>query len=250
MNLGYTGKPFDTATSLYNYGFRDYRPQLARFSTVDPIRDGKNWFIYFGNDPVNYVDYDGLIKHVLVGAGVGAVVGGTTGAISAAIQGKSGREILASAAGGAVSGAVTGAIVASGAGPLVVVGVSFIGGATGSLTDQAIANDGLDGLNAKDVAVEAAIAGGISAAATGLTMGMSIGANYITNNAWNSVAALTNTMNGTWGPTAISAHNTQKIVMILKPIAETALTPLEELSNLAINNLINNKGNAGAKKGH
>jgi hypothetical protein len=25
MNLGYTGKPYDTATGLYNYGFRDYQ---------------------------------------------------------------------------------------------------------------------------------------------------------------------------------------------------------------------------------
>jgi RHS repeat-associated protein len=26
MNLGYTGKPYDTATGMYNYGYRDYKP--------------------------------------------------------------------------------------------------------------------------------------------------------------------------------------------------------------------------------
>ena len=60
MNLGYTGKPYDTATGLYNYGFRDYKPQVARFTTVDPIRDGNNWFAYVNNDPVNWVDLWGL----------------------------------------------------------------------------------------------------------------------------------------------------------------------------------------------
>jgi RHS repeat-associated protein len=60
MNLGYTGKPYDSATGLYNYGFRDYKPQAARFTTVDPIRDGNNWFAYVNNDPVNWRDLWGL----------------------------------------------------------------------------------------------------------------------------------------------------------------------------------------------
>jgi RHS repeat-associated protein len=60
MSLGYTGKPYDTATGLYNYGYRDYQPEAARFTTVDPIRDGRNWFAYVNNDPVNYVDLWGL----------------------------------------------------------------------------------------------------------------------------------------------------------------------------------------------
>jgi len=60
MNLGYMSKPFETSTGLYNYGFRDYKPQAARFTTVDPIRDGNNWFLYVNNDPVNYIDIWGL----------------------------------------------------------------------------------------------------------------------------------------------------------------------------------------------
>jgi RHS repeat-associated protein len=61
MNLGYTGKPYDTSTGLYDYGYRDYSPALARFTTADPIRDGSNWFAYVNNDPVNWVDLWGLL---------------------------------------------------------------------------------------------------------------------------------------------------------------------------------------------
>jgi RHS repeat-associated protein len=60
MNLGYTGKPYNAGTGLYNYGYRDYRPQAARFTTVDPIRDGSNWYAYVNNDPVNWIDPWGL----------------------------------------------------------------------------------------------------------------------------------------------------------------------------------------------
>jgi RHS repeat-associated protein len=60
VGLGYTGKPYDTVTGMYNYGYRDYQPEVARFTTVDPIRDGANWFAYVNNDPVNYVDLWGL----------------------------------------------------------------------------------------------------------------------------------------------------------------------------------------------
>ena len=52
-DFGYLGKQSDPTSRLYNYGYRDYKPEVARFTTVDPIRDGKNWFAYVNNDPVN-----------------------------------------------------------------------------------------------------------------------------------------------------------------------------------------------------
>ncbi len=58
---GYKGKPHDPVTGLYNYGYRDYDPVTGRFSTVDPIRDGRNWYVYTANDPVNYIDAWGLL---------------------------------------------------------------------------------------------------------------------------------------------------------------------------------------------
>jgi RHS repeat-associated protein len=60
MSMGYTDKPYDAITGLYSYGYRDYQPQVARFTTVDPIRDGSNWFAYVNNDPVNWIDPWGL----------------------------------------------------------------------------------------------------------------------------------------------------------------------------------------------
>ena len=60
LDFGYLGKPYNADTELYDYGFRDYFPATARFTTVDPIRDGRNWFCYVVNDPVNYVDLWGL----------------------------------------------------------------------------------------------------------------------------------------------------------------------------------------------
>ena len=41
LDFGYLGKPYNADTELYDYGFRDYSPEIARFTTVDPIRDGE-----------------------------------------------------------------------------------------------------------------------------------------------------------------------------------------------------------------
>ena len=72
---GYLGKPYDSITGLYNYGYRDYSPQTVRFTTVDPIRDGSNWFAYVNNDPVNYVDLWGLLaSDVKVEKGFGRAI--------------------------------------------------------------------------------------------------------------------------------------------------------------------------------
>ncbi|MBP3608102.1 MAG: hypothetical protein J6J11_07285 [Treponema sp.] len=44
LDFGYLGNPYNADTELYDYGFRDYSPEIARFTSVDPIRDGRNWF--------------------------------------------------------------------------------------------------------------------------------------------------------------------------------------------------------------
>ncbi|MDR1148291.1 MAG: RHS repeat-associated core domain-containing protein [Spirochaetaceae bacterium] len=86
VNFGYTGKPYDTVTGLYNYGYRDYQPETARFTTVDPVRDGTNWFAYVNNDPVNYTDPLGLqcvsasdknaANKPAIARGIGLIAGG------------------------------------------------------------------------------------------------------------------------------------------------------------------------------
>ena len=57
---GFTGKEYDSWTGLYNYGFRDYAPVLGRFTTVDPVQDGHNWYAYVNSDPVSWLDPWGL----------------------------------------------------------------------------------------------------------------------------------------------------------------------------------------------
>lgn len=59
FNLGYAGKKYDASTSKYDYGFRDYSPDMARFVSVDPIRDGVNWYNYCNSDQIT-VDLWGL----------------------------------------------------------------------------------------------------------------------------------------------------------------------------------------------
>ncbi|MCR5318760.1 MAG: hypothetical protein K6E22_11090 [Treponema sp.] len=59
-DFAYAGKKYNAALGMYDYGFRDYSPVLARFTTSDPIRDGMNWYAYCAGDPVNFVDLWGL----------------------------------------------------------------------------------------------------------------------------------------------------------------------------------------------
>ncbi len=58
--FGYTGKVVDVATAVYDYGLRDYAPSTGRFTTVDPLRAGTNWYAYVHNDPINLIDRFGL----------------------------------------------------------------------------------------------------------------------------------------------------------------------------------------------
>lgn len=46
--------------SLYYFNARWYDPQLGRFISQDPIRDGLNWYAYCANNPLKYIDPTGL----------------------------------------------------------------------------------------------------------------------------------------------------------------------------------------------
>jgi len=50
----------DEATGLYYFNARWYDPQMGRFTTEDPIRDGMNWFAYVNKNPLGFVDPSGL----------------------------------------------------------------------------------------------------------------------------------------------------------------------------------------------
>ncbi|WP_319561737.1 RHS repeat-associated core domain-containing protein [Marispirochaeta sp.] len=56
----YTGKGYDDEVGLYYYNARWYDPELGRFISEDPIKDGVNWYVYVSNNPLKFVDPTGL----------------------------------------------------------------------------------------------------------------------------------------------------------------------------------------------
>ncbi len=51
----------DPDTGLRLLGHRYYDSSTGRFLTRDPIKDGQNWYAYCDNNPVTYVDANGLV---------------------------------------------------------------------------------------------------------------------------------------------------------------------------------------------
>ena len=57
----YCGEYMDAESGLIYLRNRYYDPQTGRFITEDPAKDGTNWYVYCGNNPVMFVDPSGLI---------------------------------------------------------------------------------------------------------------------------------------------------------------------------------------------
>jgi len=53
---------WDEDTKLIRFGVRDYDPETGRWTSVEPLgfAGSRNWYVYAGNDGVNYLDLDGL----------------------------------------------------------------------------------------------------------------------------------------------------------------------------------------------
>ena len=61
--FGFAGGLYDRVTGLVRFGARDYDPASGRWTDKDPIRFGggqTNFYVYSGNDPINFVDPSGL----------------------------------------------------------------------------------------------------------------------------------------------------------------------------------------------
>ena len=50
----------EDATGLKLLGHRLYDSSTGRFLTRDPIKDGRNWYVYCENDPSGFADPNGL----------------------------------------------------------------------------------------------------------------------------------------------------------------------------------------------
>ena len=55
------------ATGLKLLGHRYYDSSTGRFLTRDPIKDGRNWYVYCAGDPVGFKDFTGLAPSGLRG---------------------------------------------------------------------------------------------------------------------------------------------------------------------------------------
>ena len=61
----YCGEYCDSEIGQIYLRARYYNPALGRFTQQDPARDGENWYVYCKNNPVFYIDLDGLVAYEL-----------------------------------------------------------------------------------------------------------------------------------------------------------------------------------------
>jgi RHS repeat-associated protein len=55
----FTDKTTDESTGISYFGARFYDPEVGRFISVDPAKDGVNWYAYCNNNPLKFLDTDG-----------------------------------------------------------------------------------------------------------------------------------------------------------------------------------------------
>ena len=145
--------------------FRNYDPQLGRWTQRDPIgfAGGLNLYGFCVNSPQNVVDYYGRLWGIVIGAVLGAVVG----AVKASIKGES---VLGGALAGAATGAVVGATMglAAGVGVGAGMGIGAVGSAAGAALGEVIEQqfDDRPGICWPKVGIKAAVG-----AVTGLVGG-------------------------------------------------------------------------------
>ncbi|MBQ8541313.1 MAG: hypothetical protein IJ435_07555 [Clostridia bacterium] len=60
----YAGEYLDNETGDIYLRARYYDPSIGRFISVDPIKDGTNWYVYCSNNPIAFVDPSGLESYI------------------------------------------------------------------------------------------------------------------------------------------------------------------------------------------
>ncbi len=83
---GAFGYHTDTDYGLKHLGARYYDPTTGRFLSRDPIKDGRNWYVYCDNNPLTRVDPTGLWR-AIVGGILGGIAGGILGGPAGALAG-------------------------------------------------------------------------------------------------------------------------------------------------------------------
>lgn len=71
--FGFGGGLVDNDTGLIRFGARDYDPTIGRWTTKDPLEfdgDETNFYSFASNNPIGFVDLDGLESGVLPGSNI------------------------------------------------------------------------------------------------------------------------------------------------------------------------------------
>ncbi len=111
LDFTFAGGLYDSDTKLVRFGARDYDSEIGRWTSKDPILfygRSSNLYKYVNNDPINYIDNEGLWGGIddIIALGGGFVTGLGSQLISDIIAGEfsSWQQYLASGIGGAVTG--------------------------------------------------------------------------------------------------------------------------------------------------
>ncbi|WP_169314485.1 RHS repeat domain-containing protein [Halobacteroides halobius] len=54
--FGFTGQRYSNQLGTWNFAYRHYNSQSMRWITVDPVKDGTNWYVYVNANSINYID--------------------------------------------------------------------------------------------------------------------------------------------------------------------------------------------------
>ena len=174
--FGFGGGLHDRDTGLVRFGFRDYDPDIGRWTAKDPILFAGGDIDLYGyclNDPINIVDPDGQIG--VAGVVIGGIAGAYGGFLSGITRGNITGGIIGGLAGASVGMAV-GAILPQAStvvGSMIGGTVSgFFGGAIGGATGKAMSDPCASIENIGRAAVKGAGIGTL----TGLIGGSVVGA--------------------------------------------------------------------------
>ena len=170
--FGFAGDLYDADTGLVRFGARDYDAQVGRWTAKDPIRwEGRqaNFYVYVGNDPIDYIDPRG--EFAVVGFAIGAGI--SLGVQLFANGGDFGKvdysDVLISGAFGALSGGVGVGLKALDATRKVRIGLGVVAGAEVAVTRD-IFKGAANEIQGDDVAVSGQsllLSGAIGAATCG-----------------------------------------------------------------------------------
>ncbi len=141
----YCGEYYDAETGNIYLRNRYYDSETGRFITEDPIRDGYNWYVYCGNNPIMFVDPSGENPVLVITVAGGAIIGGAVSAGSSVVSqwisngwdNINWKEVGVNAVGGAISGALAGTGAPT---SVIVLGNALIGGVLTSEYKKQITN--------------------------------------------------------------------------------------------------------------